>query len=73
MFGREPVTAYMCLTDFDFELGYASCAHAIYPSIEYLKERVPHCYEQCGVVEVTINFVKVVKEPNYDSGLDTDD
>jgi hypothetical protein len=58
------VIGYMCLTDFDLELGHALGGNAVYPSISDLK-RQRGCIEECGIAEVEVTLVKVVQEPNY--------
>ena len=44
---------WMCLTDFQHELGAAAGGVTIYPSLEDLKANRT-CWEQCGVIEVGI-------------------
>lgn len=52
------VTGYMCMIDWDYELGNAPDGNKIYPSIEALKKE-HSCWEECGIVEVTVSFNKV--------------
>jgi len=53
---------YMCMIDFEHELGRARGGSVVYPSVENLKEN--HApWEECGIVEVKISFVRTVVEP----------
>lgn len=52
---------YMCKTDFDFELGYASGGNRVYPSVGDLKECRP-CAESCGIVAVKVEYAYTVEE-----------
>lgn len=54
---------YMCKTDFEYELGFASGGNRVFSSIEDLKEYLP-CWEDCSIVEVEVNYVKTVVEEN---------
>ena len=61
---------YMCSTDFDFELGNAAGYTKLYPSIEDLKENSPcvTCPDEeypCGIYEVEVRLVKVIKESSF--------
>lgn len=56
----DGVIGYMCLVDYECELGYASGGNTIYPSIEDLKER-RKCVENCGIVEVRVSYVRTVQ------------
>lgn len=50
-----------CKIDWDFELGNACDGNKIYPSIENLK-KYHDCWEECGIVEVTVAFSKEIEE-----------
>lgn len=52
---------YMCKTDFDHELGYASGGNVVYPSLEDLKNRRT-CWSGCGVVKVNVQYIETVVE-----------
>ena len=54
---------YMCTIDFEDELGRASGGNIVYPSIKDLKEHHT-CWEECGIVEVEVSFVKTIVEQN---------
>ncbi len=58
------VTGYMCLTDFECELGGASGGNRVYPSIENLKEYKP-CAMECGIVEVRVYGVRIASPTKY--------
>lgn len=64
MIENEPgIIGYMCTIDYECELGYAAGGNTIYPSLDDLKKNHP-MWEQCGVVEVKVIFVKNVVESN---------
>ena len=50
---------YMCMIDWQHEIGAASDGNKVYPSIEDLR-RDHTMFEQCGVVEVRISFSKIM-------------
>lgn len=58
------ITGYMCKVDFDWELGCASGGNIVYPSEKDLRER-RKCVDECGIVEVRVQFVRVVQEERY--------
>lgn len=63
------VTGFMCKVDFDWELGYASGGNTVYPSEEDLR-KCRKCVDECGIVEVRVQFVRVVQEEkDYDDEL----
>jgi hypothetical protein len=47
--------AYMCLTDYDYELESARGGVKVFSSIEDLKNH-RKCWSDCGIVEVEISF-----------------
>ena len=57
-------TGFMCKIDFDHELGMASGGNRVHPSVEDLI-REHTCAEDCGIVEVEIKLVRVVKEGEH--------
>lgn len=59
------MTYFMCKTDYDHELGYAAGGVSLHPSVEDLKRCRP-CVEQCGIVEVRVEYVATVAESSYD-------
>ena len=58
----SPVVGYMCLIDFECELGAALGGNVIYPDIEDCMKHRP-CTEHCGVVEVEVRARRIVREP----------
>jgi hypothetical protein len=63
--GDKHVTGYMCLVDFECEIGLASGGNIVYPSIEECREG-RKCVGGCGIVEVEIRATRVVQEPSDD-------
>jgi hypothetical protein len=59
------VMGYMCLTDWRHEIGHNYNGNIIYPSLKALKEQ-RSCWKQCGVVEVTVEAVRIVSQPQRD-------
>lgn len=59
------VIGYMCLTDWECELGMASGGNVIYPSVDNIEEH-RRCVAGCGIVEVEVRFRRVVKEAARD-------
>jgi hypothetical protein len=56
----EPVVSgFMCMIDWECELGMASGGNIIYPSVEDHKRCHP-CWEECGIVEVEVRFKRIV-------------
>ena len=62
--GTRHVIGYMDLVDFEFELGAAQGGNRIYPSVEELTSG-KKCISQCGIVEVKVEAVRIVKEGDY--------
>jgi hypothetical protein len=56
------VIGYMCLIDFQCELGAALGGNIIYPDPDDCREH-RKCIEGCGMVEVEVRFCRVVQEP----------
>lgn len=59
----EELTGFMCMTDFECELYWASGGTPIYPSIEDICQ-YRKCVGSCGIVEVRVELVRVVQEAN---------
>lgn len=55
----EKREGYMCMIDFDHELGEAMGGNKIYPSVADLK-RNHKMWKECGIVEVSIQFVSEI-------------
>ena len=66
------VLGYMCLVDFECEIGAADDGNRVYPSERSLRERLD-CVEHCGIVEVKVSFVRIVHPgKEYDFGAHPD-
>lgn len=52
-------TGYMCMIDFDHELGAAAGGVKVYSSVEDLKQS-HKAWESCGIVEVQVRYVKEI-------------
>lgn len=59
------VIGYMCLTDFECELGGAIGGNTVYPSAEDLRKR-RGCVAECGIVEVEVRARRIVQEASCD-------
>ncbi len=68
---KKPVPApnytvgYMCMVDFDCELGNACGGNTVYPSIDDLKKN-RRCVSECGIVEVHVHFSQVIQKEKRD-------
>ena len=58
------VTGYMCLTDFECELGMACGGNTVYPSENNLR-KYRKCVPQCGIAKVKVVGIDVLQEPDY--------
>ncbi len=58
------VIGYMCKTDFEHELQWASGGTNVYNELEDLIERRP-CVKGCGIVKVEVNLLEVIQESDY--------
>lgn len=63
------VTGYMCLTDFEHELGCAMGGNTVYPSERNLRVNC-RCIPQCGAVEVKVIGTEILQEPDFSSLID---
>lgn len=59
------VVGYMCLVDYECELGCASGGNHVYPSIGDIREHLK-CVASCGIVEVEVRARRIVQEPTED-------
>jgi len=59
--GCDYVTGFMCMTDFECELGAACGGNTIYPSVDDLKRNRP-CVEECGIVKVKVEGLCIIQE-----------
>ena len=53
------VRGFMCLIDWQHEVGFAVDGNKVYPSLKNLQEHHP-MWAECGVVEVQLRAVQVV-------------
>lgn len=60
---------YMCMIDFEDELGIAAGGNIVYPSIEDLKAN-HDCWESCGIVEVRVEYVRTIVEQDLWKGTE---
>ena len=58
---NEDKYGYMCLIDWNWELGAALGGNTIYPNIEDLKSNHT-MWKSCGIVKVKISFEEVIHE-----------
>lgn len=65
MMAENSTIGYMCLVDFEYELGAAMGGNVIYPSEEDCRANRT-CVASCGIVEVEVRLRKVVQEPTDD-------
>ncbi len=63
----KSVIGYMCMIDFEHELGKAKGGNPVYPSIDDLKEDHT-CWKSCGIVEVEVVYRKTIvdQDLNYE-------
>lgn len=54
------VTGYMCMVDWECEIGGAIGGSTVYPSAEDCKHKRP-CVDQCGLVEVRVIATRIVQ------------
>lgn len=59
---NSPVLGYMCLIDFECEIGAASGGNKVYPSIEDCRAN-RGCTNSCGIVEVEVRSRRIVQMP----------
>lgn len=57
---------FMCMVDYEVELGSAAGGASVYSSLEDLVENRP-CVFDCGVMEVEITKVRVVPAEEYNA------
>lgn len=53
--------AYICRTDWEYELENASGGTKLFSSIEDLKKH-KSCWKDCGIIKVEIEFKEEIKE-----------
>lgn len=65
----QSVTGYMCMIDFDNELGRAAGGNPVYSSVEDLKEN-HDCWESCGIVKVRVEYLSTIVEQDLSKGIE---
>lgn len=55
------VIGFMCITDYECELGANSTGTTVYPSEEALRRHMS-CADECGIVKVRVTAVEIVAE-----------
>jgi len=58
----DSVIGYMCMIDYECELGIALGGNRVFPSLKDLKQSHPS-WEECGIVEVKILYNKTICDP----------
>ena len=66
---KGKVVGYMCLIDFEFELGGNSYGNRVFPSEEECLEHCP-CSKACGMVEVAVEFIRIVRPGTENRGAE---
>ena len=64
----QSVTGYMCMIDFEDELGRAAGGNRVYSSVEDLKKN-HDCWESCGIVKVRVEYVSTIVEQDLWKGV----
>lgn len=59
--GANEVEGFMCLTDYEYELGAAMGGNRIFPSLEDARAHLK-CHRGCGIVRVRVIGIEVVQE-----------
>lgn len=54
------VKGFMCMVDWEFELGDAVGGNSVYGSVPDLKKH-RKCWKECGIVEVEVRLRRVVR------------
>lgn len=63
--GEDAAHGFMCLTDFECELGNADGGSTVYSTVEELRERRP-CVAGCGIVKVEVRALEIVQPERHD-------
>ena len=66
--GGTTVRGYMCLVDWEYEIGHASDGNRVYPSLHALQEH-HDCWAECGVVEVEVRSIRTVVPEDHSEAL----
>jgi hypothetical protein len=66
--GGTAVRGYMCLTDWEYEIGYSWKGNKVYPSLHALQDH-HKCWAECGVVEVEVRSVRFVVPEDHSEAI----
>ena len=58
------VIGYMCLTDFECELGMACGGNTVYPSENNLRKH-RKCVPECGIAKVEVIGLETIQEADF--------
>ena len=58
------VIGYMCLTDFECELGMACGGNTVYPSERNLRKH-RKCVPECGIAKVEVIGLEIIQEADF--------
>lgn len=61
----KEVVGYMCMIDWQHEIGEAPGGARVYRDVEDLLHE-HDCADSCGIVEVKVRFSRVVQEQNLE-------
>ncbi len=62
--GKDYTVGYMCLIDFECEIGGNCNGNTVYPSVKDLEEH-HKCVAECGIAKVKVEGIRIVKEGTY--------
>ena len=66
--GGTAVRGYMCLTDWEYEIGYSWKGNKVYPSLHALQDH-HECWAECGVVEVEVRSIRTVVPEDHSEAI----
>lgn len=55
------VIGFMCLTDWELEIGAAMGGSRIFPSVEDARKNLK-CWKGCGIAKVRVSFVEIAEQ-----------
>ena len=58
---KSEATGYMCLIDWEHEIGHATYGNRIFPSVRDLEREHPSV-QSCGIVRVKITLDEVIRK-----------
>ena len=63
--GDDAAHGYMCLVDFECEVGNAMGGNRVFPSVEDLRANLK-CVDACGIVKVEVRALEII-QPGIES------